>query len=88
MNPWEDIEIKFSGLNEGEKLYEELLISEAASNSPHPKIKFAEENFVPWQDLEVDLTRMRRAVDMMDAKIAVEVLTKLVAGFSAGDIDR
>ena len=41
-----DIEIKITGLRPGEKLYEELLIGEAASDSPHPKIKFAAENFV------------------------------------------
>ena len=77
-----DIEIKITGLRPGEKLYEELLIGEAASDSPHPKIKFAEENFVPWQDLDADLTRMRRAVDVMDAATAKGVLTKLVTGFS------
>jgi FlaA1/EpsC-like NDP-sugar epimerase len=78
-----DIEIKITGLRPGEKLYEELLIGEAASDSSHPKIKFAEENFVPWQDLEADLSRMRRAVDVMDAATAKGILTKLVAGFSA-----
>jgi len=78
-----DIEIKITGLRPGEKLYEELLIGEAASDSPHPKIKFAEENFVPWQDLEADLSRMRRAVDVMDATTAKGILTKIVAGFSA-----
>ncbi len=78
-----DIEIKITGLRPGEKLYEELLIGEAASDSPHPKIKFAEENFVPWQDLEADLSRMRGAVDVMDAASAKGILTKLVAGFSA-----
>jgi len=80
-----DIEIKITGLRPGEKLYEELLIGEAASDSPHPKIKFAEENFVPWQDLDADLTRMRRAVDVMDAATAKGILTKLVVGFSAED---
>ncbi len=80
-----DIEIKITGLRPGEKLYEELLIGEVASDSPHPKIKFAEENFVPWQDLDADLTRMRRAVDVMDAATAKGILTKLVFGFSAED---
>ena len=83
-----DIEVKITGLRPGEKLYEELLIGEAASDSPHPKIKFAEENFVPWQDLKADLIRMRRAVDMMDPTTAKEVLTKLVVGFSSVEIDR
>jgi len=82
-----DIEIKITGLRPGEKLYEELLIGEAASDSPHPKIKFAEENFVPWQGLEADLSRMRRAVDVMDAATAKDILTKLVAGFSANSAE-
>ena len=76
-----DIEIKITGLRPGEKLYEELLIGEAVSDSTHPKIKFAEENFYPWRDLEVDLRRMRRALDLIDAATAKEILTKLVVGF-------
>ena len=76
-----DIEIKITGLRPGEKLFEELLIGESASDSPHPKIKFAEEKFVPWRDLEIDLARMRCAVDVMNAATTREVLTKLVAGF-------
>jgi FlaA1/EpsC-like NDP-sugar epimerase len=80
-----DIEIKITGLRPGEKLYEELLIGEAAGNSPHPKIKFAAENFEPWHDLNADLTTMRHAVDTMDAVTAKKLLTKLVAGFSNGD---
>ena len=80
-----DIEIKITGLRPGEKLYEELLIGEAASDSPHPKIKFAAENFVPWHDLNADLTTMRHAVDAMDAVTVKKLLTKLVAGFSNDD---
>ena len=80
-----DIEIKITGLRPGEKLYEELLIGGAASDSPHPKIKFAAETFVPWHDLNGDLTTMRHAVDAMDAVTAKKLLTKLVAGFSNGD---
>ena len=52
----------------------------------HPKIKFAEENFVPWQALDADLARMRRAVDVMDDRAAKEILTKLVVGFSDGEL--
>jgi len=83
-----DIEIKITGLRPGEKLYEELLIGEAASDSPHPKIKFAAENFVPWHDLDADLTVMRHAVDAMDVVTAKQLLTKLVAGFSNGDANQ
>ncbi len=83
-----DIEIKITGLRPGEKLYEELLIGEAASDSPHPKIKFAAENFVPWHDLADDLTTMRHAVDAMDVVTAKKLLTKLVAGFPNGDANQ
>ena len=83
-----DIEIKITGLRPGEKLYEELLIGEAASDSPHPKIKFAAENFVPWHDLDADLTTMRHAVNAMDIVTAKQLLTKLVAGFSNGDANQ
>ena len=83
-----DIEIKITGLRPGEKLYEELLIGEAASDSSHPKIKFAAENFVPWHDLDADLTVMRHAVDTMDVVTAKQLLTKLVAGFSNGDANQ
>ena len=83
-----DIEIKITGLRPGEKLYEELLIGEAASDSAHPKIKFAAENFVPWHDLDADLTVMRHAVDAMDVVTAKQLLTKLVAGFSNGDTNQ
>ena len=76
-----DVEIKVIGLRPGEKLYEELLIGDAVSDSLHPKIKFAEENFYPWHDLEVDLRQMRRALDLIDAATAKEILTKLVVGF-------
>ena len=83
-----DIEIEITGLRPGEKLYEELLIGEAASDSSHPKIKFAAENFLPWHDLDADLTTMRHAVDAMDVVTAKKLLTKLVAGFSNGDANQ
>jgi FlaA1/EpsC-like NDP-sugar epimerase len=76
-----DIEIQINGLRPGEKLYEELLIGDAASASPHPKIKLADENFVPWAELEKDLTGLRHAIDNMDHQQATGILTKLVDGF-------
>ena len=83
-----DIEIKITGLRPGEKLHEELLIGEAASDSPHPKIKLARERFVLWEDLNADLTLMRRAVDKMDVKTAGEILSKLVDGYLANESKR
>ncbi len=47
-NPDGDIEIKFTGLRQGEKLYEELLVGEDTSGTQHPRILSARERFHDW----------------------------------------
>jgi FlaA1/EpsC-like NDP-sugar epimerase len=46
-NPDGDIEIEISGLRPGEKLYEELLIGDNPSQTSHPRIMRATEEFLP-----------------------------------------
>ena len=43
-NPSGDIEIKYTGLRPGEKLFEELLIKDNPVNTTHPRIKMANES--------------------------------------------
>ncbi|RUO19093.1 nucleoside-diphosphate sugar epimerase [Aliidiomarina maris] len=50
-NPHGDIEIIFSGLRPGEKLYEELLIGDNVELTAHPRIMTAREIDLPWQEL-------------------------------------
>ena len=50
----EDIEIKFSGLNEGEKLYEELLTNQENLKKSHNKLIFIAEK----QRIEARVKRM------------------------------
>lgn len=45
-----DIEIKFTGLRPGEKLYEELLVGDNVTGTEHQLIMRAEEKYLPWQD--------------------------------------
>ena len=47
-----DIEIVFTGLNAGEKLYEEILIDDSAELTKHPKILVAKEKFLKWENLK------------------------------------
>lgn len=77
-----DIEIKITGLRSGEKLYEELLIDNAVSDSGHPKIKYADESFLSWAALEPELMSLATAVEMADDCVLNQVLVRLVAGFS------
>lgn len=55
-NPGGDIEIQYSGLRPGEKLYEELLIGEAVMETDHPRIMTAKEIDLPWTEVDALLT--------------------------------
>ncbi len=47
------IEIKYTGLRPGEKLYEELLIGDNVSGTKHERIMCANEQFLPWGELKL-----------------------------------
>ena len=51
-NPDGDIEIIFTGLRPGEKLYEELLIGDNVGPTKHKQIFRANEDFISWKELD------------------------------------
>jgi FlaA1/EpsC-like NDP-sugar epimerase len=53
-----DIEIQFTGLRPGEKLYEELLIGQNAIKTDHPGIMKAQENFLELPILEEKISEL------------------------------
>ena len=80
-NPNGDIEITFTGLRPGEKLFEELLIGENVSQTAHQKIMRAEERVIAWQDLQLILTDLQHAVSVADYEQVRVLLSKYVDGF-------
>src|SRR5690606_25899074 len=76
-----DIAIEYTGLRPGEKLYEELLIGESVTGTDHPKIMRAEEDFLPWTQVELLLDRLERACAMLDQVLIREVLAEAIGGF-------
>lgn len=60
-NPNGDIEIQFTGLRPGEKLYEELLIGDNVSGTTHPRIMTADEIHLPWSEMEALLAKLDSA---------------------------
>ena len=80
-NPDGDIEIHFTGLRPGEKLYEELLIGENVTDTVHPKIMRAEELVIPWQVLQTLLDEMFEANEADDSKKARALLLSTIEGF-------
>ncbi len=80
-NPDGDIEITFTGLRPGEKLFEELLIGENVSQTAHQKIMRAEEHVIPWQDLQLILTDLQHAMSVSDYEQIRSILGQYVDGF-------
>ena len=54
-NPDGDIAIEFTGLQQGEKLFEELNIGRNISQTAHPRIMRSDENYLTWDDLGYEL---------------------------------
>jgi FlaA1/EpsC-like NDP-sugar epimerase len=77
-----DIEIKYTGLRSGEKLYEELLIGDNVALTAHPKIMRAEESVISWRELEGLLKRLERAVEEGNYTEMRLILTEAVEGFN------
>ncbi|MEZ9525742.1 polysaccharide biosynthesis protein [Enterovibrio norvegicus] len=61
-----EIEIRFTGLRPGEKLYEELLIGDNVSGTSHKKILTALERSLEWEDMEVLLDKLDDLCAKMD----------------------
>jgi FlaA1/EpsC-like NDP-sugar epimerase len=76
-----DIEIVVTGLRPGEKLYEELLIGENPTSTPHPRIMMAREDFLPWSALEAELALLQAGLAKGDFQVLVDQLQRLVNGY-------
>jgi len=81
-NPRGEIEIRYTGLREGEKLYEELLIDETAEDTVHPKISRAKESFIPWSELSPILGRFQSVMQNDPDNEMIEHLKSVVSGYS------
>ncbi len=77
-NPNGDIDIEIIGLRPGEKLYEELLIGNNPQFTSHPRIMRANEPFMSWGMLNVELDFLRDALSVGDAVSAKLILQKLI----------
>jgi FlaA1/EpsC-like NDP-sugar epimerase len=81
-HPDGDIEIAITGLRPGEKLYEELLLGDDPEPTTHPKIQRARDAFIPWHQLEQDLTTLQTVANHNDVEVILSLLQKLVSGFN------
>ncbi|MDF2181406.1 nucleoside-diphosphate sugar epimerase/dehydratase [Neptuniibacter sp. CAU 1671] len=80
-----EIELLFTGLRPGEKLYEELLIGEAEEPTEHPKILKANESLMEHDHLIGVLEEINMAVDAFDGAKAKQILMDAVKEYVATD---
>jgi len=80
-NPNGDIEILFTGLRPGEKLYEELLIGDKVLKTDHQLILRSKEEMLPWSELEVILKKLKTSIEEQNFKTVRELLIEAVPGY-------
>jgi FlaA1/EpsC-like NDP-sugar epimerase len=80
-NPNGDIEVLFTGLRPGEKLYEELLIGENPETTSHPRIIRAQEADLEWDTLLQLLDSIGSACNEYSTEKVKLLLRKAVAGY-------
>ncbi len=81
--PDEDIEIKYTGLRPGEKLYEELFYQqEDLLKTEHKKILLARSTDSDWDTIEANMAALQIACDAFDEEQAQAVLYELVPELS------
>ena len=81
-NPSGDIEILYTGLRPGEKLYEELLIGDNVAGSDHPRIMTANESYLTWPETHNLLNRLDRACHDFRVQEVIDILLEAPAAFS------
>jgi len=81
-NPNGDIEIKYTGLRPGEKLYEELLIDGDFSPTENKLIMQAKEGMIDWNKLEPMLNQINKAALNSDTENIYKLLIQIVPQFS------
>lgn len=81
-NPSGDIEIVFTGLRPGEKLYEELLIGDNVSKTLHKQILRAEEDFLVKEELDNFILLLKEAEKQNDVMELKRILKEAIHGFT------
>lgn len=76
-----DIEILFTGLRPGEKLYEELLIGESVEGTEHSRIMKAREVSLSWEQVVDLLGELQRAMKLNDIELLRKLLLEAPLGY-------
>ncbi|RDH43165.1 polysaccharide biosynthesis protein [Zooshikella ganghwensis] len=81
-----EIEIIYTGLRPGEKLYEELLIGDNIMPTDHPMILKASEHKLAWDDLSNIIEEINMLMKSSKTSEALKLINNIVPGYKAGAI--
>lgn len=80
--PYRDVEIRFTGLRPGEKLFEELLMNEEGLKSTeNKKIFIGNQIAIDEEDLLSKLEKLQKYADKNDSAATVDMLSEIVPTF-------
>ena len=78
-----DIEIIFTGLRPGEKLYEELLIGDNVSKTQHQQILRAQEEFIEKEEIERLIGELKEAEKNNDVMTLKNIFRRVIHGYES-----
>lgn len=76
-----DVEIRFTGLRPGEKLYEELLIGENVEGTSHEKIMTAQESKLDWPEMQILLNELDECCHDFNVECIKRILLEAPTGY-------
>ncbi|MGF1878032.1 polysaccharide biosynthesis protein [Photobacterium frigidiphilum] len=83
-----DIEIRFTGLRPGEKLYEELLVGDNVEGTSHAKIMTACEHKLSWNDMSELLQQLDGCCHDFDINCIKQILLDAPTGYAPNSTNK
>jgi len=82
MHPEGEIEISFTGIRPGEKLFEELLIGKNISETAHCRIMRDEDEIVSWDSLKRSLDQLKFALEKNNLPAMRNILQQSISEYT------
>lgn len=84
--PYRDVDIRFTGLRPGEKLYEELLIDETEKKTQYENITIGKMTFIDWQELNTAIIDLLSSARSYRRQELITNLRRIVPEFTHYDL--